>query len=422
MFVYDVVGYGENDKVEECIRFKSVVSQDPSIRCFMLMQNDNRPSIRWVMYSYNPPFKVSLQYNDNDDEIVHDENKRIFYVNWNMNSDLFFQPTRTCELHPWLIQPPGSRTCWLHSVLNGFITSEYFVPLIQAIVDSRNNLHGGCLWLPKRNKNVAREAILKAFVNSRNPERSSYKESITRQLNPEIKALKRETRSYVSDLTDAPGIAQSYVTMILDFLDITYKEFRINQTYCTDIEGPISENVVIVKAPKQMFSVNNFVQYKYKGHLCERLDSEGFVLDHCVMRLSSNRKLMSAHYITGLKTCGKYFFINPTSNLLIPYEWTNLHNLPTPSLSDYLTKKFPIRAYAYLVYVRKPSSDGGANVASSSIASNIKPNIGHTKKGKPHNKKTAANKKKPPAAATGKVHTGPRGGKYVIRKGQKVYL
>ena len=33
-------------------------------------------------------------------------------------------------------------------------------------------------------------------------------------------------------------------------------------------------------------------------------------------------------------------------------------------------------------------------------------------------KKTAANKKPP----TGKVHTGPRGGKYVIRKGKKVYL
>jgi hypothetical protein len=50
---------------------------------------------------------------------------------------------------------------------------------------------------------------------------------------------------------------------------------------------------------------------------------------------------------------------------------------------------------------------------------------GAKKKATKTTRKPAAAKKKSsskPAAATGKVHTGPRGGKFVLRNGHKVYV
>jgi hypothetical protein len=367
MFVYDIIGYQKNEtsgdeEVKESIRFQSIVDQWGSAMSFLITQNETRPGIRWVMHHSTPQYTVSFQENGGQYQQLGKFLDKFIYYSEPRTSDSFFQPTHVCELKPWLLQPERSRTCWLYCVLNGLITSKYFASIIQLMADSRDNSHGGglgCLWLPRKDKEVARKAILDAFVNSK----SSGRNFLLGSSEQETEMLVRETRGYISASTDAPGIAQNYITMILDFLDIKYKKFTFSQTYCPDIdndEGVISEDVIIVYAPINFLSAKNWLQYKFKGNICEGLESKGFNLDHCVMRLSSNLNFARAHYVTGIKVCGEYFILDSESNILIPVDWTNLDNLPTPGL-NYNLDELPIRAYAYLVYVRKPPLLRGAN-------------------------------------------------------------
>jgi hypothetical protein len=395
------------------------------------MSKETKPVLAWYMCNYElfgSDDKMLSYFEDDGLGEAQKFNRHKWYSRRIETLPSFVKDSavkKKIQIKPWLQQPKGSTTCWIYSVLNGLITSEYFEPKIQTMVDKMGAelSGGGCLWIPRNNKALAVNAILKAYLNAKAPKSSGMETSAT-----EIKRIVHEIRNPVSEATRAPGIAQTYITMILDFLDFKYAQLQLTDYNCDKLENytkSIRENILILKAPKKLLSLKNFLQIKLKHNLCERLASTGFVIDHCVMRFTHPKKLsLVGHYATGIKIGGNYFLVD-TDRQMIPYGWNDPDFKSV--IDDSLFMQLPSMAFAYVVYVRAEPSILLKN-SWPRKKKNLEPIIslidkhGGSLEKKSHKKSSTRKKFARKTSSSEIVRTGPRGGKFVMRNGKKVYV
>lgn len=105
---------------------------------------------------------------------------------------------------------------------------------------------------------------------------------------------------------------------------------------------------------------------------------------------------------------------NNPSYIMSGLLYSNKHNLLGPATNNDL-KKYPTKEPA----AKLPAGNTPSGIVIDPTTGQIKKpaNVGGRKKKRSVKKVTKVKK-----ATKGKVHVGPRGGKYVIRKGRKVYL